>query len=202
MLTYLRDGLGFVREPQVPHYQHHARRAFARHEPAYVSIRQHTSAYASLTSPTTNTMHDGPSHVTNRPLLSSGGSTVILISAEPKAASSPETGSMHTTCAHVSIRQHTSAYVRPRARQRPALCTQPAHTSAYVSIRQHTSAYVSIRQAASSPETGSMHTTCAHVSIRQHTSAYVSIRQHTSAYVSIRQQCSRPCRGGQREGDT
>ena len=64
--------------------------------------------------------------------------------------------------AHVSIRQHTSAYARIRQ-----------YTSAYVGIRQHTSAaYGSIR-----PHTSAC--------IRQHTSAYVSIRQHPSAYVCV-----------------
>jgi hypothetical protein len=83
--------------------------------------------------------------------------------------------------AYVSIRQHTSAYVRqywhsvvlPTYASIRNLLRQ---TSEYVSIRKHTSAYVSIRQ----------HTS-AYVSIRQHTSAYVSILHHTSAYVSIRQ---------------
>ena len=71
-------------------------------------------------------------------------------------------GSLH---AYVSIRQHTSAYVRAGAGAGEEGVGRCTHTSAYVSIRQHTSAYVSIRQ---------------------HASAYVSIRQHTSAYVSIR----------------
>ena len=60
----------------------------------------------------------------------------------------------------VSIRQHTSAYVRHAS-------AYVRHTSAYVCIHQHTSgirqAYVRIRQPTSD--------------IRQ---AYVSIRQHTS----------------------
>jgi hypothetical protein len=92
--------------------------------------------------------------------------------------------------AYVSIRQHTSAYISTRVRQRrirrhTLTGTWRLHaltcrnTSEYVSIRQHTSAYVSIRQHASA---------YAYVSIRQHTSAYVSIRirQHTSPYVDRR----------------
>jgi hypothetical protein len=121
---------------------------------------------------------------------------------------------------YVSIRQHTSAYVRLL----PLMCIRvmsgvfltsagraEVYTSAYVSIRQHTSAYVSIRQHPSSQH------------MRQHTSANVtcrprnqavaadiehvlhasdpqrleerekpaaSTRQHTSAYVSIRQYTS------------
>jgi hypothetical protein len=105
--------------------------------------------------------------------------------------------------AHVSIRQHTSAYT--------------PHTSAYVSIRQHTSAYVRsvtgggvnlpcggslrhlarchhMRHQAFVAEAAELVAYDQHpsalVSIRQHTSAYVSIRQHTSAYVSIRQHTS------------
>jgi hypothetical protein len=58
------------------------------------------------------------------------------------------------TSAYVSIRQHTSAYVRERSRQLAHSAAAP--TCAYVSIRQHTTAYVSIRQ---------------------HTPAYASIRQ-------------------------
>ncbi len=84
--------------------------------------------------------------------------------------------------AYVSIRQHTSAYVRRRRRGSSFGCL---HTSAYISIRQHTSAYVSIRQHTSAYVSIRQHTS-AYVSMRQHTSAYVSIRQHTSAYVSIR----------------
>jgi hypothetical protein len=92
---------------------------------------------------------------------------------------------------HVSIRQHTSAYVSKRQHtvclHTVSACVSIRHTSACVSIRQHnTSAYVSIRQHTSACVSIRQHTS-AYVSIRQHTSAYVSIRQHTSAYVSIRQ---------------
>ena len=68
----------------------------------------------------------------------------------------------HLATAYVGIRQHTSAYVSKRVRQRR--------------IRQHTLT-----------GTWRLHA-LTHVSIRQHTSAYVSIRQHThtSAYVPIR----------------
>ena len=74
--------------------------------------------------------------------------------------------------AYVSIRQHTSAYVRSPQCASTTAAAPPLCCS--VSIRQHTSAYVSIRQ----------HTS-AYVSIRQHTTAYVSIRQHTSAYTDL-----------------
>jgi hypothetical protein len=87
-----------------------------------------------------------------------------------------------STSAYVTIRQHTSASMRPR-------------TSAYVSIRsQHTSAYAAYvswggagRGYGAAPR---LPHASAYVSIRQHTLAYVTIRgerRHTSAYVSIRQ---------------
>jgi hypothetical protein len=92
---------------------------------------------------------------------------------------------LHTS-AYVSIRQHTSAYVRD-ASTRHAL-----HTSAYVSIRQRRvymarPAYASIRQHTSATDTRSVRDasmrhalhTLACVSMRQHTSACVSIREHT-----------------------
>ncbi len=125
---------------------------------------------------------------------------------EEEADISPYSSRMHQH--RVSIRPHTSAYVRIRQ-----------HTFAYVSIRQHTSerdleeeAYITILIVNASE----------YVSIRQRTSAYVSICQrerdleeeayitilienalkveglrhplhqplHTSAYVSIRQHTS------------
>ncbi len=114
-----------------------------QHTSAYVSIRQHTSAYVSIRQQTsayvpTNT---SPSHTTSPP---------------PRAYPSPP-----------STRQHTSAYVSIRQ-----------HTSAYVSIRQHTSAHISTRQ----------HTS-AHVSIRQHTSAYAPLTAEASQQPQACQQC-------------
>jgi isocitrate/isopropylmalate dehydrogenase len=47
--------------------------------------------------------------------------------------------------AYVSIRQHTSAYVKAVEDQKRDLQVRQ-HASAYVTIRQHTSAYISIRQ--------------------------------------------------------
>jgi hypothetical protein len=49
--------------------------------------------------------------------------------------------------AYVSIRQHTSAYLRALgAAEADAHGEHERHLSAHVSIRQHTPAYVSIRQ--------------------------------------------------------
>ena len=87
--------------------------------------------------------------------------------------------------AHVSIRQHTSAYVSipfpPPLRLLPVFCSRPTATGgatltllfqfplSVCASSQHTSAHVSTRQ----------RTCLRKVSI----SAYVSIHQHTSAYL-------------------
>jgi hypothetical protein len=153
---------------------------------AYVSIRQHTSAYGAGV----------PVHIHLAPACSTRQHTSAYVSIR-----------QHTS-AYVSIRrrcpgtyplgscmQHTSAYVSIRRRCPGTYplgsCMQ--HTSAYVSIRQHTSAY-----GAGVPVHTHLAPACrdvsmsasAYVSIRQHTSAYVSIRQHTSAHVRIRQDTS------------
>jgi hypothetical protein len=88
---------------------------------AYISIRQHTSAYVSIRSAHTSA-HTSASSALRR---------------EPPRRSAPL---LPAPVAYVSIRQHTSAYVSIRQ-----------HTAAYVSIRvlfrvQHSSAYVSIRE--------------------------------------------------------
>jgi hypothetical protein len=171
----------------------HARRVVFLHTSAYVSIRQHTSAY----------VHG---------CLDAGARTPrglpAYVSIQQHTSRMP--GRRSTQAAWSScIRQHTSAYVTD-ARMPDARRVVFLHTSAYVSIRQHTSAYVSIRVSIRQLTSAyvSIHTPAARpkrrrhwmgarpprrlvsscaVSIRQHTSEYVSIRQHTSAYVSIRQ---------------
>ena len=119
---------------------------------------------------------------------------------------------------YVSIREHTSAYVR--IRQRIHTCaTGSMLTEAATSLRQHTSAYVSVYTPDRSRHKPSSRTCAlAHAfailaacnAIRQHTSAYVSVypmrlspcvryarrlQRYTSAYVSIRQHTSAytPC---------
>jgi hypothetical protein len=96
-----------------------------------------------------------------------------------------------------SIRQHTSAYVRPHTsayasiRQIRVLTpeddaalagrvptSRAASARSYVRIRQDTSAFVRIRQ-----------DTSGFVRIRQDSSGFVRIRQDTSGYVSIRKCC-------------
>jgi phosphoglycerate-specific signal transduction histidine kinase len=127
--------------------------------PAYVSIRQHMSAY--LVSVHQHTLayvsirqHTSASHSHSQSRLKTLANLGIVGATLHTSAYSIR---QHATCvstqhtsAYVSIRQHTSAYS----------IRQHTHTSAYVSIRQHTPAYVSIRQ---------------------HMSAYVSIRRNTSA---------------------
>ncbi len=158
---------------------------------AYVSIRQHTSAYVSIrhlraSAPTCSIRQHTSAYVSIRQHTSAYVTCVQVL--QPSA--------------YVSIRQHTSAYVTcVQVLQPSAYVSIRQHTSAYVSIRQHTSAYVSIRHLRSSAPALSL---CslppspaavaapvprslpapAYVSIRQHTSAYVSIRQHTSACCS------------------
>jgi pantothenate kinase len=86
---------------------------------AYVSIRQHTSAYVSIVEAPTCSPETYDS------------SLLLLLPAYVSIR-------QHTS-AYVSIRQHTSAYVRT-----PPYSHSCLNMSAYVSIRQHTSAYVSI----------------------------------------------------------
>jgi hypothetical protein len=99
-------------------------------EPAYVSVRQRTSAYVSIRQ---HIRQRTSAYVSVRQHTSCGSS----------ARGSPIT-CMHTS-AYVSIRQHTSAYVSIR-QHTPAYASIRQNTPAYVSIRQHTSAYASIRQ--------------------------------------------------------
>jgi hypothetical protein len=100
----------------------------------------------------------------------------------------------------VSIRQHTSAYLRSvgvdRLQRSNRLLTH-LHTSAYVSMSanispaaQQWSADAPRRARASELAAASASSAAAHVRIRQHTSAYVSLRQHTLAHVSIHQHTS------------
>ncbi len=85
------------------------------------SIRQHTSAYVSISQQRLGYVVDD--------------------------TSSTRTSIRQHTSAYVSIRQHTSAYVSIR-QHTSAYVSIRQHTSAYVSIRQHTSAKYSTIQAA------------------------------------------------------
>ncbi len=149
--------------------------------PAYVSIRQHTSAYVSIRQPS-------------------------ACAEAHRTCIRQHTSAQHTS-AYVSIRQPSACAeahrtcIRPRIR--PHIRQQ---TSAYVSTRQHTSAYVSIRQSSEARLRRGLVHLSVHVAeafaealnnsrvpacvSTSHTSAYVSIRQHTSAYVSTRQHTS------------
>ena len=113
--------------------------------------------------------------------------------------------------AHVSIRQHTSAYVRPkhlllRRQTRRTFCLSTRVTSnmsAYASICQHTSAYASIRQHTSAYRRGAPYA-CRQESLASLSRARLqclgseragallsppcaAVRQHMTAYVRIRQ---------------
>jgi hypothetical protein len=106
---------------------------------AYVSIRQHTSAYVSIGATCCETTREVGAYVSIR--------------QHPSAY----VGIRQHTSAYVSIRQHTR-YVPARRRARwgegvilqqdVGRCRQERHRRkpTYVSIRQHTSAYVTIRQ--------------------------------------------------------
>ena len=86
-----------------------------QHQSAYVSIRPHTSAYASV-------RHLSISRAWGASVTKSGWSSSANSCSIP----------CHTS-AYVGIRQHTSAYVSIRQ-----------HTSAYVSIREHTSVHLAV----------------------------------------------------------
>jgi hypothetical protein len=93
---------------------------------AYVSIRQHTSAYVSIRS----------AYVSIRTSAYVSMRQICLPQCEEPPERAPRRASIRQhTSAYASIRQHASAYASIRQ-----------HTSAYVSIRQHTSAYVRMRQ--------------------------------------------------------
>jgi hypothetical protein len=176
-----------------------------RQHTAYVSIRQHTSAYVSIrqavSSDTCIRRHTSAYGI--RKYTSAYVSMRQAVGATPLPSISMEQRALYIrpTSAYVRIRPHTSAYVAVESRDTSAL--------AYVSIRQQTSAYVSKGTSALDEHGGEGYSrrlmVCddgtPHVFgccclilrdaapvLRQHPSAYISIRQHTSAYVCIRQQ--------------
>jgi hypothetical protein len=152
----------------------------SQHTSAYVSIRQHTSAYGPVfvaLALTTDIVH------------------IAERSEKPAERVVVLTCIHHHTSGYVRIRQDTSGYVRMRSIRQ--------QTSAYVRIRQHSTRYgygtntlriltlihstARAHDVTNACENAPAHVHVpAYVSIRQHSSTYVSIRQHTSAYVSIR----------------
>jgi hypothetical protein len=96
------------------------------HTPAYVSIRQHTSAYVEASAAPRYPVAPAPYACIRSAYVQACIWHTFSIRAAIRSA---------YVQSYVRIRQHTSAYVSIRQ-----------HTSAYVSIRQHTSAYVRIRQ--------------------------------------------------------
>jgi hypothetical protein len=132
---------------------------------AYVSIRQHTSAYVL-------SCFDAARELDPPPVVQHTSAYVSIRQHTSCLASTPRANSIR--------RLHVRACMRPYA---ISVCGQPSasvsirqHPSASVSIRQHTSAYVSIRQHSdSTPTSACVWAPAAYVSIRQHPSAYVSI---------------------------
>jgi hypothetical protein len=126
--------------------------------PAYVSIRQHTSATISrfvFQTPLLKQFQHTSAYVSIRQHTSA---TISRFVVRPLSVSTwkfqCEPTMMTSKCACAARNWDSPMWLVSSKKTN-------LQTSAYVSIRQHTSAYVSIRQ---------------------HTSAYVSIRQHTSAY--------------------
>jgi hypothetical protein len=121
--------------------------------PAYVSIRQHASAYG----------------------CSRGPQTLLHTSA---CVSMRQHTAAPAALRHSCIRQHTSACVSirllPRPSDTPAYVSIRQHASAYVSIRQLTSAYV--EEGSEEVDREERWQSKAYVSIRPHASAYVRIR--------------------------
>jgi hypothetical protein len=147
---------------------------------AYVSIRQHTSAYVSvqLTAGFRNPKcptHEPPPPAPFPPPHSP-------CATPPTHSPTRQFTSVAADCSHHSSRLPASkacqqlVKLSEACQQQVKLLAPLLALACWEGVRQHTSAYVSIRQ----------HTS-AYVSIRQHTSAYVSIRQQISAYVSIRE---------------
>jgi hypothetical protein len=113
----------FVRKQRLHLEAHSIRQHTSAYVTAFVSIRQHTSAFdVSAAFVRKQRLH-----------LEAYGLVLTwfsLANAAPSSGSSGFWWCQHTS-AYVSICQHTSAYVSIHP-----------HTSAYVSIRPHTSAYV------------------------------------------------------------
>jgi uncharacterized protein (UPF0212 family) len=149
----------------------------AKHTPAYVSIRQHTSAdecstcgaqsicqrtsaYVSIRQRMSALPAERKAYVSVRQHMSADECSTCGAQSESHVVVSAALRGACVSYAYVSVPQHTYHTRIARIRQR---------SSAY---RTHTSAYVSCTAR------------CLRiVRIRQHTSAHVCIRQHTSAYV-------------------
>jgi hypothetical protein len=164
-----------------------------QHSSAYVSTRQHTSAYVSI-------------REVAGPMSPSRG----------EICRTRQHTSVYNTymSAYVSICQHMSAYVKSRVQRVPIgprasaigkerpLCRRSlrpvllenAEIRAFLVQVLHPpgESDLLLLFAVQRKDAISVISSCIYVSIRQHTSAYVSIRQHTSAYVSIRQTTSSP----------
>ncbi len=96
-------------------------------DPAYISIRQHTSEYVSIHQHTSANIS-----IRQHTLVFDLVENPALFDTKLLGGGASDCIRQHTS-AYVSIRQHTPAYVSIRQ-----------HTSVYVSVHQHTSVYVSI----------------------------------------------------------
>jgi hypothetical protein len=124
---------------------------------AYVSMRQHTSAYVSIYAhPEEEGLVQAPAYVSMR---------------------------QHTS-AYVSMRQNTTAQVATWWKRSSRFDTLLTY-AAYVSMRQHMSAYVNTRTWWK--RSSRFDTLLTYASIRQHASACVSIRQHTYLVEALEQ---------------
>ncbi len=133
---------------------------------AYVSIRQHTSAYGSIRQYTKQPQVPHPQRKQCRQHISAYG----------------------------SIRQHTAAYVSIRSNLRNLILSAVSAVSgARAPVRnrkgyaRHEFARFHFERRGRFTLRCRCYSRCS--SIRQHTSAYVSIRQHTSAKSTLRSRC-------------
>jgi hypothetical protein len=95
------------------------------------------------------------------------------------------------TSAHVSIRQHTLAYVSIR-HAGVSICTS-VKASKMSTLRWGLAVRPILSIVLTKSARSWSHCPCFSHSTCQHTSAHVSTRQHTSAYVSIRQHTAGTC---------
>jgi hypothetical protein len=137
--------------------------------PAYVSLRQHTSAYVSMLRDLLYGLCRWLAGTCTRQHTSAHVSSVSIRQHTSAYVSIRQHTSRQHTSAYVSIRQHTSAYVSIR----------------HVSIRQHTSAYVSTRQHTSEVPASFATSTSRHVNKPAVLEAYEYGGRHMNTVASL-----------------
>jgi hypothetical protein len=150
------------------------------HKSAYVSIRQHTSAYvgAYLDVDAVKQMHHKSAYVSIRQHTSAYISTYLEVDVVKQMYLRAILARLELAWPLAPVRMAPP----PRAPSVPTASAPVKPPARFLDINGLLYYYM--------PTVRMCHTHLAYVSIRQHTSAYVSIRQHTSAYVSIRQHTS------------